>query len=677
MAAFRLISFISDDLSDAISDPNGGVKMPKRRAESGQTRTVLPLIVVAVFVAAAMLLTHLARRKTPAKPDMKDGASKGAGEKQPGAGKEEPPPPPPPVAPGLKLAELFGPDVLAFAWCPDIQKAEEDLKKTPLYLIGTDPEVRDFVKDIGNRNPKQRAEYENSIPYGRMLRRVFTRDVALAVLDVEPDDDLAHAVAVGALAKGDNSVELLMDLLRRDLKAEGTMEKVAYGTVEYELFTKKGTNETLCFARLPELMAVSSTEKALRTLLDRIKEPKPGDSLATSERFGEVAKRLGTSADLSIYVNAEKFFDAVVTDDTGRENLRKTGLDVIRAAGVASRMGPAGVVDRVVVMAPGERRGLMALFDPKLSRPKSVALLPADTVLALSYELDPKRLWNELRGPLAEAGLTDRADMDRFAEEIEKATGLRFTEDILEVMEGEVAVSLYLAPIGMHPSFTAVVEVTDVKRAKRVMSALAATAALRTGLERGSMTVGETEVNYFKGTNNAFVPSPCYAFRGRRLILSSATFVMKQMIQAEADETLVSTKAYRRFGQIIPAERPLAIFVDVPRLAALGYDRLQNELIRLKGFFLDFDAARLPPVGLIRRYMSPGGITLTQDKEAIRIDMASPFGLGSLVAAGAMAAYIQESLARTPARRPGARSAPKRNPLNPWPRGRGGDREEF
>ena len=372
--------------------------------------------------------------------------------------------------------------------------------------------------------------------------------------------------------------------------------------------------------------------------------------------------RLGKEPDLAVFIDFDALKAKLATDPTELEHLRKLGLGGVKSVGLASRLGASGVTDRLIVSAPGKRSGLLALIDPKPSKPKCLTKLPSSSVLVLGLQLDPDRIWKELRA-LADADVAEREGMDELERGMEEATGLRFVQDVLGAFEGEVTAALTLTPIGSHPAVAVMIETKDRKKARRFAAAITQHITSKTALESETMRVAETEVHFFRGTGNFFVPSPSWAFKDGYLLVTSSTSAMSELLQTSRDESIATSKVYADFRKAVPAARPYVLFVDIPRLGALGYDLLQNLLLRYRGLLVEFDAARLPTAGSIRRYLNPGGITLTNDDEVIRIDAATPFGLVSTTAAAAAYGALADKLV------PKAPTHPARRPLNPWPRG--------
>jgi hypothetical protein len=148
--------------------------------------------------------------------------------------------------------------------------------------------------------------------------------------------------------------------------------------------------------------------------------------------------------------------------------------------------------------------------------------------------------------------------------------------------------------------------------------------------------------------------------KGTRLIAASSTAAMRETLAAETSgSTLAASDSWKDFERILPASRPGVLFVDVPRLAALGYETVQSGLIGRRGGRFDFDVNRLPTAAVLMKYLAPGGLTIASDEETISLEASTPAGLASIAAA----VYGFERFMRElGGARPGPGRAPARAP---------------
>ncbi len=637
--------------------------------ECGRARAALPIAIVAGVVAGAMLVASLGR---------KDGDT--VVEDLPGTGTDVRTPdgttpktsstskgPTSPVIPapaevsdGARLAEHFGPDTLAFVWCPSIADAEEHIKSVPLVTFFKDPEVISFLTDVGRRNTWARDAVASAGAGAVLAKRAFRKGIAVGILDIDIRRDTVEAVAVGELAEGSEMADALMDMVRPQLSAEGTLSKNSYNGTDYEVFLPRGEKDPFCFARLKDLVVATSTETALRKFLDRRAQKGKAPSLDDNARFKEVKKRLGSSADLGIYLDIEALLKKSPIGSNGRKQLAVLGLDGIKAAGMACRAGPTGVADRLVILAPGERRGLAALLEPKMIRPKAPSILPVSSAAMLSFSLEPEKLWRIFKGPLVDGSELSADDVDELKDVVSEAMQLRLEEDVLPAFGGEAAAAIAYSQVGLQQSTMVALEVRDMVKAERFASALFKLLAVEARSEVRTITVGDTTVRYCTMTGNPLAPSPCYAFKDRFLVAASSTGAMRQILAAKGMKALSGNESFRRLGRTLEVQRPLVLFVDTPRLVALGYPLAEVALLKMqsKGR-LNFDAARLPTIDVVSGHVDPAGLSLTHDSEAISIDISTPAGLvgTGAIMGGAFAAI--EILKAFPAARPGPGGKPK------------------
>lgn len=418
-----------------------------------------------------------------------------------------------------RLDEIVPADTLLYVSIPDVARAREALKTTALADIWREPEVQDAVHTLVK--PLWRvywdmaadlAEREDpGVPVvkgldvqaigkgiGRCLdgKSGLARldgEISLAVLPPPPEVKIPTVLVVLEGPVADRAQRLLF-LAREKLPVH--FEEFESGDARGAWFLNRENQIEAGWARTENrlLIAFGSRGTAERWLIGHgtpVAEPlaRSPDYRALQARWDAKGAPIA-HAYLNLARTREKILESL-PDPAARATvplvLSALGLDGVRAAGTSIAVREKGFVRSTVLLAPGEKKGLLAAFaGPSKGEFKGLAFVPAGTHSFYAGRIDPKQAWravqDAVRTGAGEAGLFSMRE--KMAEDLPP----ELLRDLPGVLGGEIGVSLK-QQIGVMPipEITLFVELADEAAARRLVGDLLARGAEEQGFKVQSL----------------------------------------------------------------------------------------------------------------------------------------------------------------------------------------------
>jgi prepilin-type processing-associated H-X9-DG protein len=220
-------------------------------------------------------------------------------------------------------------------------------------------------------------------------------------------------------------------------------------------------------------------KEALGALLEGL-STKRERSLAASELFQEVRRRVGEDADVLAYANVSALADILMAASPAEFGalMRALGLADVKAAGFGFEMRGSAAKHTMFFYTGPQRKGVMRLFAREAPPSKVTDYIPEDTTyFGSAYLGDFAQFWDEGMATLREvmAALGDARGAEQIAaalREWEEKSGLRIGNDILSPFAGELCVAVKVPDVMGVPSIFVLLEVKDAGKATALVEKL-------------------------------------------------------------------------------------------------------------------------------------------------------------------------------------------------------------
>ena len=428
----------------------------------------------------------------------------------------------------------------------DIPSAHLVPDDVALYVgLGSDPdgpvwqEAFALIERLGVEDPlgrlREGVEADGEVDWQAEIEPFLGGAAVLFISRLGSGDDEPLPGAVIFEARDARAAEAVILDRRTDTYREG-----AYEGVSYKVMEAGGV-----LAVIGGYFVYASDEATLRAIVDA----RQGESraLADADDFRRLRNALEGDALAFVYLNPGALMPEVseaALEEAAPDLLSVVGLEDLfdRPLGVVVRAGAGGfAVEAVMLGDPGP---IVPLLRPRDSR--FAEMVPGETAVFVSaYDLA-----GVVDDAFGSTGLTDRL-RDAVLDGAEEAGGLAALEDLLALLEGEVALALWLSEDGQDFEFVILAEIDDdlEARARDIIGELLAEA-----LDTGDVTL---------------------AVEGGIAIVGSSPAAV-DAVGAGRDSSLASSERFTTTAARL--EAPLATFayIDILRLVAAEEDDLEG-----------------------------------------------------------------------------------------------------
>lgn len=388
---------------------------------------------------------------------------------------------PPAASEARRSAALLPPSTLVYFELPNLSRSRDRLAQCALGRIRNEPAVDRFLREGFPLAESLRSRAAEALGLSwAEFREAFPGRVTLALLDARAAEHETH-YWLGLIAQVDPANQAFPRL--RDALLSRYAERTGSQASETEVAAAaakslEAADGALLLAATTagRFVVVRGPERPHTTeLFSDLLSPK-GPRLAQEETFRTVRERSALPGeDFYVYVNLTGLLEALSPEMSGplKRAFEVTGLAGIQAAGLSVRIEPPGIRDQVYLLAPGPRRGLLALSGPGgLDEEALLRYVPADAVSFSAGRTD-LRAGYRLFWDLAEALVgSQAARARREVETFEADTGVSIAEDILGQLGPEMVNFKVLPRVGLTAGRSDTLFVLGVKDVERLRSAL-------------------------------------------------------------------------------------------------------------------------------------------------------------------------------------------------------------
>lgn len=409
--------------------------------------------------------------------------------------------------------EMLPEDTMFYLSVPDATELVAKFENSNVYKI-----IREIDPvALMSREPqfqRVKALYGNFV---QPLTKIFQKRISLAVKNIPPAPGIPGAIFLADVAGREELLrQYLTEKIHPLLKQAGVpMLSFKHGDYEVQQISFAGPVPfAACYTIADSVFIATVGRQTMEELLDH---PRREKSLADSELFQEVRRKVGENSDILAYANVSTLLETLLAavPEEPAAWVRALGLTGVKAAGFGAQARGNALKQVFFLYTGPDRKGLLRLFAREPRPLKAVDYVPADATYFFSVCLgDFAQLWDEVmdtvRGAVSAAG--DPRQSQRMAAALkqwEEKSGFRIKEDILSPFGGEVCIAAKVPEVmGVPPAFL-FIEVKDAQKVKALVEKLVG------AVQKAGGQVVKTDEKYSGVTITSFSLVPPGRGRGK------------------------------------------------------------------------------------------------------------------------------------------------------------------
>jgi hypothetical protein len=306
----------------------------------------------------------------------------------------------------------------------NIARSKERFQGSPLEKLWKDEAMQAFLKKPLEKwdEEMKSIKEEAGVNIGDLLALVNGQIVfAIPKIEMDKNGELAEPEPVVLFDIGENAAKVkemigtveegrFKEMGMRRLEEEfGGVTIVRYVNPNVEITDKDGNTRPgdgpVAWYVDGSTFAVSPKADDLKFIL-RAKADTEAPKLASDEAYRRMRARLGENPEFFAYVGMKQRDKALAeVQDMEAQVIRMAmGLDQMEAIGLQSTLGRGGLTTNMFVSVPGEKSGMLRIFDAKNSPLNAPKWVPADATDVSTMILDLNSLLKEAKAIAAKMG---------------------------------------------------------------------------------------------------------------------------------------------------------------------------------------------------------------------------------------------------------------------------------
>ena len=490
----------------------------------------------------------------------------------------------------LRLEHIVPADVFAFVDFAGLDTCSDAAEELGLYQLWSEPEVQEFIAVLvdeynsmaGHTPPEVQQQWEmaKGLLGGRISMAVGELHITWA--DEMPMPHPGGVMALDVSGRRDQMIEMFDTILppendaamgfRRSIVERGGFEMIRLEQVESD------PKLTLFVTFVENLMLVGVEEELIGQCIDNL-GGSGSETLAASGAFRRARSKSQGTRLLELFVN----FDALANRIGGlipvevRDLLDTLGLSDLNAAYYTSAVHGGDSFDTLYFDAPGARRGLLASSTGGGIDASSLAMVPAGAAHFTAMEFNAGNLydtlWSAFSG-FAPSEIVNEAN--REIVNVEQMLGFGIRDGLLSSLGEELVIYTELPTNGFVPNVVATMQLADADSFQNIL-----------GTVLGMTGVPLREISY-RGHAIQIIAAddmpvaPAFTVLDDQLIVALSPGGLKNVLKGMEDGTGASITSSESFASTFEGMSwegaEMVQFIDVPRLAAFGYNAAENLL---------------------------------------------------------------------------------------------------
>jgi hypothetical protein len=569
--------------------------------------------------------------------------------------------------PGLHLENLVPARSLAFLALEDIGTWEARVERLALVKMVNDPEMRPFVDPLkedlkallkggpGKESPLPPVVFE-------VLRALagLRGQVGVALVGFDPERGPSIA---GALDFGDRLGDFVAFLGRMKEQMADEMHVTAETKDGRLWWTIGDPAKPAAFATTLRTSVLVSTDRSWVESVVTADGAAAAGSLGEGEGFRRAREGAGGGETaLFAYANVPGILD-LATKEVGpdaRRVMDALGVDTMKSAAYSMSFRGDGILDTILVDAPGAKHGILPMLKMRPATRKGLALAPANAFAYEESTFPLSTLAGNVREILTRIDPAMQDKMDQALAQAREATGVDVEKDLLGALADDLAYHIAIPTTGgLFPEVVVSVAVKDPAAFETTFSK--AVDGLLEHVGRSEEVSGRQRVIDWKGRKLHVIDlqatqgddpipfTPTWTMLGDRWVATLVPHTMKELLlRLDAGEKgLEGQEDFQSLVAAGPKGAGGVSYVDLQAVLALLYDTgvpllqtvakpnvLQQVPVRL-------DWAMLPPTRTMRPYFRSIGMFSECDGQTLKFAVHSPVGyvLPVMLVAGVAATF--------------------------------------
>lgn len=565
-------------------------------------------------------------------------------------------------------------NTFAFVSVPNLTAARDAFKRTSLWKIWEDEEVKQALEPTRAAIDEQWKEFEKNFEETIGLTfddamAVLDGQVACAIVDLPGSNDrgpekldVLFALDVGSYR--DRAEQLIAKGKEEILKQQESLKEGSYDFKGFQISTLGDEQLTLHWTFVGNTFLLGTRKGTFENVVTAANDGLP-TCLANDAMFAKVRATCGAGNEhFLLYANVYELYAKYEPemDEDAIKVISGLGLRDVKALGAAVTLGEGDVKDVVYIHCPGPRKGIPKLLSFASAEPRDLAIVPKDAIAVGVMNLDLAQAYDDVLDTVRHvAENEDYKEMEDGIAEVETELGFRFRDLLSSLGTQYVSYSSFPEAGGLMPDSVTAVELRDAAKFEACVNAVV---DKKKAEFRDLPFQGET-IRYMARVEvpeqadrevRAFLSGYplAYVIRGNTLYFSQSTHSLRRMILAlkHGGETVASNSLWRTANARLGGPQGFLLYYDFARLFNLGYNTVVPVAQYFQGFLseagIPLDIARLPLGETLGKYISQSITGVASDADGIKIESHSSIGLSisGLFAAGVGAAIAIPAMGR-------------------------------
>jgi hypothetical protein len=305
-----------------------------------------------------------------------------------------------------KTAKLVPPETILLMDIDDFQQLKTQFEKTNLYKLYKDPAMAAFVEDA---KAKWREKVQK-LDDNNIFKNIFNADVlpqgrvaaALVLNEQSKDFNEPPLVIITQWGEGIDKIKEAVDkMLKKNIELGGHQKRSEnYRGVSIEISIDEASSVlNHCF--IDDCFIVAKNLDLLKFVIAHIKGSS-SPALADDTDYNATMKTVGPHHDIDFYINIKQIIKTILAKDSaGKANAwtANLGFDNVSALGcsVAVATGPdTSGSGKAFLKINGAKKGICKMFETESTVIKAPRFIPASACSATFFNLDIKKVYDDL-----------------------------------------------------------------------------------------------------------------------------------------------------------------------------------------------------------------------------------------------------------------------------------------
>ena len=529
---------------------------------------------------------------------------------------------------------------------PDVATSRQAMKDSALYKLFNEPEVQGFIEKtiepykehlhgaIGQVSQILGMPAEKAI-------EVLHGEVVVAVVDVDPRQQSVGAVLSIEFGENREAVDALLNLAKQS--SGFTFDEEQHG--EYTVYSvqQMPPHMKVSYAIVQDTLLISSQNTLLKEMISGSEGTRLKDTPNVKTVSSKV-HRSGVAAEF-LYINVEAAMQqfSPMMPPQAMPMMEQLGVAGIKSVGMGVNIDGDNINVDFYLHSPGEKNGIMSLFDLKPVSTEALKFMPKHSVGVSLMRLDITGQLNKVKAILEDMAPDGSLLQmyEQFMGEFERELGFSFDSGLFETLDTQLYGCNYMpAEGGVLPRSLGAITLKNEAEFWRITNELATKADISIKkLDFAGKTIHYFSQNVGELFNfRTFQALPKLGnFSGQALMVENGTLYlagsvqdMKSFIEDRSSwkENIDSNADFQQLKKFLPAEASVVVYLDIRPMFNYMWNTMIPILRSFEGIIrkagVAFSTANLPQATTISRHLKPLLMSYASDQDGVLMSYTSP-----------------------------------------------------